>query len=85
MNIGGQVIRLIERADPHEAEQGTAAKIIAPQGYATLRTAGDVLTRADTIGNDSNARTAGPSACGSEPDRSRSLRPAETPHYARSR
>jgi len=44
MNIGGQVIRLIERADPHEAEQGTAAKIIAPQGYTTLRTAGDVLT-----------------------------------------
>src|SRR5215469_14769166 len=44
MNIGRQVIRLIERTDAHEAEQGTAASIIAPQGYTTLRTAGDTLT-----------------------------------------
>jgi hypothetical protein len=44
VDIRRQTIRFVEGTDPHEANGIAAATVIAPDGDATPRTAGDYLT-----------------------------------------
>jgi len=46
VNVGWQVIRFVERADPDEANERPGARVVAPDGDSTPGASGDSLALA---------------------------------------